>query len=47
MKTKKGILQELENLKSPMTLNKVSTEDLKKTNEKTEKEKMAIKKAQI
>lgn len=41
---KKKILNELENLKSPAALNKVMTEDLKKTNEKTEKEKKAIKK---
>lgn len=36
MKTKKGILQELENLKNPMALNKVMTEGLKKTKQNTE-----------
>ncbi len=44
MKTKKGILKELENLKNPTALNKVFTEDLKKTKEKTEEEKKDIKK---
>ena len=41
---KKKILNELENLKSPAALNKVMTEDLKKTNEKTEEKKKVIKK---